>query len=943
MKRVFAPIAAVIATLTAIAATGGAVALAPSGLAEDPPIGPPPLRDGRFHLNLLITSPDYSGCDDPAYDWIDAGTCADLASAPHAGEAFVWVVASRDGGFPGDGIGAVQFGIEYTTAVTEWVLCTGGLDIPQDGWPESGRGYAAAWFEGCYRSPGENAKVGYFRVEDGASGSMAIIPDPRVNYVLWALCDAEYLRVCDSNVGSADLSLGTVPACVDPGPAAAHDCDATDDSCAVTVTWAHDGLNVTGFRITRDGEPLSDVDAGDREYIDDAQSPGESYEYGVIAFNACGAATPSIDVGGAPLPVAAANCAATENRCDLVRVTWEDRSDNETGFRVERNGWPRAVVGAGVTQFDDSTAIAGTTYLYAVVVLGECGDGERSNVDPGRKERPPARATHCTATDSLCGLVRITWEDHSFNETGFKILRDGEVVGIAGASAEQYDDSTDAQGPFLYTVVATNDCADAEPSDADEGGTGSDPPPAATACSATDNLCDYVRVTWQDNSEDEIGFRVLRDGAEIATAPANTTQYEDTTAVIDAVYDYAMVATNRCGDADPSNVDEGKRVIAVTPPVPLLVGPADSAGCVPCPVTFTWRRVPDAILYRIEIGTDCGVADIADVTTSDTTCAVSIPAGWTSFWRVRAKNVCDRWSDPSACWSLETRPVLAAPAGFDAAPSDTSVYYWVFSWEAVDQAERYLLRIGWCFWEEESTVFAVMGTDTTLDMTLWGAGEAYGPSFQAWVTGFACGEQGENSECFDYVQWPPVLLESFNAHPTDWGILVEWRTSQERDVRGFNLLRAQGTEEFVRVNPNPIPPGSTVYRYEDRGATGGAEYTYRLFEIELDGAEALLGEVTVTGRLIPETFALLQNRPNPFNPTTWIVFQLPVRERVVIDIFDAAGRRARRLVDSRYDAGIHRVLWDARDDARRSVTSGTYFARFEAGGHRDVRRLVLLK
>jgi len=132
--------------------------------------------DRDSNINAYVTAASYSGCDDPAFDQIDAGDCAGLGQAAFAGPAFVWVVASREGGY-GNGIGGLQFGLDHTLS-GGWALCTGGSEIPEDGWPASGTGNAVTWGGGCYNPAGAAAQVGYVAVGDGAVGPIAIIADP---------------------------------------------------------------------------------------------------------------------------------------------------------------------------------------------------------------------------------------------------------------------------------------------------------------------------------------------------------------------------------------------------------------------------------------------------------------------------------------------------------------------------------------------------------------------------------------------------------------------------------------------------------------------------------------------------------------------------------------------------------------------------------------------
>jgi len=78
--------------------------------------------------------------------------------------------------------------------------------------------------------------------------------------------------------------------------------------------------------------------------------------------------------------------------------------------------------------------------------------------------------------------------------------------------------------------------------------------------------------------------------------------------------------------------------------------------------------------------------------------------------------------------------------------------------------------------------------------------------------------------------------------------------------------------------------------------------------------------------------------PNPFNPSTELSYQLPAYSRVLLKIYDTAGREVRTLVDGWQKAGLHEVTFDAS-----ALPSGLYFARLTAGEFTAVEKLVLLK
>ncbi len=91
------------------------------------------------------------------------------------------------------------------------------------------------------------------------------------------------------------------------------------------------------------------------------------------------------------------------------------------------------------------------------------------------------------------------------------------------------------------------------------------------------------------------------------------------------------------------------------------------------------------------------------------------------------------------------------------------------------------------------------------------------------------------------------------------------------------------------------------------------------------------------GAVISE-FRLHPVFPNPFNAQVTLQFDLPNPAKTTLRIFDVTGREVELLVNADQSAGSHRILWDA---SRHS--SGTYFARFEAGEFSGIQKLILLK
>jgi hypothetical protein len=85
-------------------------------------------------------------------------------------------------------------------------------------------------------------------------------------------------------------------------------------------------------------------------------------------------------------------------------------------------------------------------------------------------------------------------------------------------------------------------------------------------------------------------------------------------------------------------------------------------------------------------------------------------------------------------------------------------------------------------------------------------------------------------------------------------------------------------------------------------------------------------------------------RPNPFSPGTTIVFELPRASDGTLSVFDVAGRLVRTLWRGALPAGSHRVGWDGLDEGARTLPSGVYLMRLEAGsGAARVAKVILTR
>ncbi|MEX0608422.1 MAG: choice-of-anchor D domain-containing protein [Balneolaceae bacterium] len=112
----------------------------------------------------------------------------------------------------------------------------------------------------------------------------------------------------------------------------------------------------------------------------------------------------------------------------------------------------------------------------------------------------------------------------------------------------------------------------------------------------------------------------------------------------------------------------------------------------------------------------------------------------------------------------------------------------------------------------------------------------------------------------------------------------------------------------------------------------------------LAGTEAFIKSNNMGISELPASFVLKHNYPNPFNPSTTIVFGLPESAEVTLEVFDALGRKVSTLINKKMEAGYYDLIWNAA-----SMASGVYFYRLSARGstskstYTKIQKMTLIK
>ena len=95
--------------------------------------------------------------------------------------------------------------------------------------------------------------------------------------------------------------------------------------------------------------------------------------------------------------------------------------------------------------------------------------------------------------------------------------------------------------------------------------------------------------------------------------------------------------------------------------------------------------------------------------------------------------------------------------------------------------------------------------------------------------------------------------------------------------------------------------------------------------------------------ILPISFKLYPNFPNPFNPETRILYDVPEQSQVSIEVYDLIGKRIRTLVHGIRPQGRHTVTWFGRDQYGVNVATGVYLLRMQAGSFTAVQKMVFVK
>jgi hypothetical protein len=200
--------------------------------------------------------------------------------------------------------------------------------------------------------------------------------------------------------------------------------------------------------------------------------------------------------------------------------------------------------------------------------------------------------------------------------------------------------------------------------------------------------------------------------------------------------------------------------------------------------------------------------------------------------------------------------------------------------------------------------------------------------------------------CYNFEFQLPVELASFTAVPAAGTVQLRFATASELNNGYFEIWRGtQANGTFAKIAQIESYGNSTteqVYTHTDNNVSSGVTYFYYLADVDIDGhrvdhRDRMIEATPISSAASPESYSLAAY-PNPFNPTTTLEFTLPEEARVMIKVYDVAGREVAELVNGSYKAGSHKAVFDAA-----ALPTGIYIARLETGSIITSTKLLLIK
>jgi len=215
-------------------------------------------------------------------------------------------------------------------------------------------------------------------------------------------------------------------------------------------------------------------------------------------------------------------------------------------------------------------------------------------------------------------------------------------------------------------------------------------------------------------------------------------------------------------------------------------------------------------------------------------------------------------------------------------------------------------------------------------------------AYLAWAATF----NGEQDVYYSYIRdvgTVPVELISFSSFISENIVSLNWTTATELNNHGFEVERSLNNKSWATIGFRE-GKGTTSepqqYSYSDQlSDIAVSKLYYRLKQIDFSGSYEYSNVVEV--EILPKTFSLNQNFPNPFNPSTHIQYEISSRQFVSLKVFDVLGKEVATLVNEEKPVGTYKVEFNAELNV--NPASGVFFYQLKVGDYVATKKMVLMK
>jgi len=197
-----------------------------------------------------------------------------------------------------------------------------------------------------------------------------------------------------------------------------------------------------------------------------------------------------------------------------------------------------------------------------------------------------------------------------------------------------------------------------------------------------------------------------------------------------------------------------------------------------------------------------------------------------------------------------------------------------------------------------------------------------------------------------YVRQIFIFILFFNIIVTpcvfaqDAVLTVEWDANRESDLAGYRVYWGTAPRRYSDSRLVDTRTKCTI-----TGLKNGVRYFFAITALDFWGnespcsaeASAYAGEIKPVEQII-----LKNNYPNPFNPGTFIEYELPEQQNIEISVYNRLGQKVKILETGTKDQGSHAVYWNGLDETGQPTASGLYFYRLKSPGKIMQKNMLLL-